>query len=414
MAATGEDELDFLIELISTRIINNASDNFDLKFADWLDPSGKLVINYSKWKESRTDGHYEAAVSQSKHLFDLYKKNVGEADFNKRISTLATINKNGLMRSLLKGIDDQLKKVFIPTNQQLYSSNGLKTSTNHESQQTKGNTSGNFYSLEPKSHDRVENKKTSACASDTLSVKPIKELTGILGRKRGIKGHYNSSCIDATFFSMFAFTSKFDEVLYGSLNEEDNPKLSNIRHILREEIVHPLRKDKYVGAEKMLLFRSVLEDHTSDKGFICEERDPEELLTTVLERIFNIPPYLEMSSGQTSHLCQLLVMPDLSTTKPPTVQELFDKSFETYETKLKKIPRVLILQMPRFGAEKVFSQIIPSPQLSISHVIENEILSSLGPKRVVMELFAIVCIDTAHYVSFVKCGSGTKSSWCFF
>ena len=31
-----------------------------------------------------------------------------------------------------------------------------------------------------------------------------------------------------------------------------------------------------------------------------------------------------------------------------------------------------------------------------------------------MELFAVVCIETSHYVAFVKCGDGVDKSWCFF
>lgn len=31
-----------------------------------------------------------------------------------------------------------------------------------------------------------------------------------------------------------------------------------------------------------------------------------------------------------------------------------------------------------------------------------------------MELFAVVCIETSHYVSFVKTGTGEKAPWCFF
>lgn len=34
--------------------------------------------------------------------------------------------------------------------------------------------------------------------------------------------------------------------------------------------------------------------------------------------------------------------------------------------------------------------------------------------RVYMELFAVVCIETSHYVSFVKTGSGETAPWCFF
>lgn len=34
--------------------------------------------------------------------------------------------------------------------------------------------------------------------------------------------------------------------------------------------------------------------------------------------------------------------------------------------------------------------------------------------RIFMELFAVVCIETSHYVAFVKCGSGLDAPWCFF
>lgn len=31
-----------------------------------------------------------------------------------------------------------------------------------------------------------------------------------------------------------------------------------------------------------------------------------------------------------------------------------------------------------------------------------------------MDLFAVVCIETSHYVAFVKCGKDKKAPWCFF
>ena len=34
--------------------------------------------------------------------------------------------------------------------------------------------------------------------------------------------------------------------------------------------------------------------------------------------------------------------------------------------------------------------------------------------RLFMELFAVVCIETSHYVTFAKCGSGPDAPWCFF
>ena len=35
-------------------------------------------------------------------------------------------------------------------------------------------------------------------------------------------------------------------------------------------------------------------------------------------------------------------------------------------------------------------------------------------ERVLLDLFAVVCINTSHYVSFVKCGEGVQEKWVFF
>jgi hypothetical protein len=34
--------------------------------------------------------------------------------------------------------------------------------------------------------------------------------------------------------------------------------------------------------------------------------------------------------------------------------------------------------------------------------------------RIYMELFAVVCIETSHYVAFVKGGTGPDAPWLFF
>jgi ubiquitin thioesterase CYLD len=51
----------------------------------------------------------------------------------------------------------------------------------------------------------------------------------------------------------------------------------------------------------------------------------------------------------------------------------------------------------------------------LSVPIEFSILQDHCPvPRLYMELFAVVCIETSHYVAFVKCGSGSDAPWCFF
>jgi len=38
----------------------------------------------------------------------------------------------------------------------------------------------------------------------------------------------------------------------------------------------------------------------------------------------------------------------------------------------------------------------------------------MGIPREKMELFAVICIQTSHYVSFVKTGKGNNAKWIFF
>lgn len=46
------------------------------------------------------------------------------------------------------------------------------------------------------------------------------ELREICGMFKGIQGHNNSCYLDATLFSMFAFTNVFDSVLYREPNQD--------------------------------------------------------------------------------------------------------------------------------------------------------------------------------------------------
>lgn len=298
------------------------------------------------------------------------------------------------------------------------------------------------------------------------------------GRNRGVQGHQNSCYLDATLFAMFSFTSVFDCLLYRPQNPQDINEYNEVQRVLREEIVNPLRKNWFVRADRVMKLRQLLDSLTSVKGLMSEEKDPEELLNSLLSQTLKAAPFLELSSGQTAHLYQLFVERDESKSLP-SVQELFEQSFLTSGIKLKRVPSVLILQMPRFGRQfKVYDRILPSQLLDVTDVIEDaprqcivcgklasyecpecfgdhgsgldstsfcdtclnrvhnhhkrrnhktsrlqvpqEYLtqrfrsSESSSTRLFMELFAVVCIETSHYVSFVKCGLGPDAPWCFF
>ncbi|KDR15361.1 putative ubiquitin carboxyl-terminal hydrolase CYLD [Zootermopsis nevadensis] len=300
-------------------------------------------------------------------------------------------------------------------------------------------------------------------------------LESLCGKYRGIQGHHNSCYLDATLFSMFTFTSVFDSLLFRPQTENDVPQYQEVQRVLREEIVNPLRQNLYVRADRVMKLRTLLENLSSVTGLTSEEKDPEEFLTSLIAQILRAEPFLKLSSGQEAYHYQLFVEKDEHLILP-SVQQLFEQSFLASDIKLKEVPACLIIQMPRFGKSfKMYPRILPSQLLDVTDIIEDSprqctvcgklaefeckdcfgefgvglesiafcakcletvhshqrrsshgwrplsvpiefsILQDHCPvPRLFMELFAVVCIETSHYVAFVKCGSGSDAPWCFF
>lgn len=316
------------------------------------------------------------------------------------------------------------------------------------------------------------------CPSVTGDVAPLstpEDLQSLCGKNRGIQGHHNSCYLDATLFAMFSCTTIFESLLYRPPTKNDIPEYAEVQRVLKEEIVNPLRTNLYVRADRVMHLRTLLEKLTSVRGLTSEEKDPEEFLNLVLNQILKADPYLKLSSGLESFFYQLFVEKDEKLALP-SVQQLFDQSFLASDIKLRQVPPALLIQMPRFGRQfKMYPRIIPSLYLDITDVLENsprqccicgqvaeveckecfgqfgegldstafctkcldkshahkkrskhQLTRLLVPNeflvlrehtqvpRVFMELFAVLCIETSHYVSFVKCGSGPDAPWCFF
>ncbi|XP_054720365.1 ubiquitin carboxyl-terminal hydrolase CYLD-like isoform X2 [Uloborus diversus] len=316
------------------------------------------------------------------------------------------------------------------------------------------------------------------CPSITGDVPPLsspEDMKLLYGKNRGIQGHHNSCYLDATLFAMFSCTSVFDSILHRPKNSDDIVEYDEVQRILKEEIVNPLRANFYVRADRVMELRKRLERLSSVRGLTSEEKDPEEFLNSLLNQILRAEPFLKLSSGQESYFYQLFVEKDEKLVLP-TVQQLFDQSFLASDIKLAEVPPCLLIQMPRFGKQfKMYPRIIPSQYLDITDVLEDSprqcsicgqvaeyeckecygqfgegldsiafcqkcmdkshshkkrtrhrsVKLSIPPEfrmlkdhtpvpRIYMELFAVVCIETSHYVCFVKCGSGPDAPWCFF
>ncbi|RLU18404.1 hypothetical protein DMN91_008761 [Ooceraea biroi] len=174
------------------------------------------------------------------------------------------------------------------------------------------------------------NMESSVIAGMVRPISVKGDLESICGKYRGIQGHHNSCYLDATLFSMFTFTSVFDNLLFRPPNEKDCPQYEEVQRVLREEIVNPLRKNMFVRADRVMKLRTLLEKLSS----LFVEKD--------------------------DHL------------NLPTVQQLLEQSFLTSNIRLKEVPSCLIIQMPRFGKSfKMYQKIQPTLLLDVTDIIED-------------------------------------------
>ncbi|XP_067853996.1 ubiquitin carboxyl-terminal hydrolase CYLD [Heptranchias perlo] len=305
-------------------------------------------------------------------------------------------------------------------------------------------------------------------------------LAIMVGKKKGIQGHYNSCYLDSTLFCMFAFSSVLDTVLLRPKEKDDVEFYTETQDLLRTEIVNPLRNHGYVCATKIMKLRRILEKVEAASGFTSEEKDPEEFLNILFHHILKVEPLLKIrSAGQKVQDCFFyqIFMDKNENVGVPTIQQLLEWSFITSDLKFAEAPSCLIVQMPRFGKDfKMFKKIFPSLELDITDLLEDtprdcricgglalyeckecyddiDITAGkiqqfckacttqvhLHPKREghkqrkvtlpeqmadyawrrhcvprqKMKLFAVLCIETSHYVAFVKYGPD-DSAWLFF
>ncbi|XP_064190251.1 ubiquitin carboxyl-terminal hydrolase CYLD isoform X2 [Anguilla rostrata] len=311
------------------------------------------------------------------------------------------------------------------------------------------------------------------------SVAPLSSeqvLQVLVGRMRGIQGHCNSCYMDSALFSLFSCSSTLDSLLFMSTHQQD----AAVQTTLLQQIVNPLRSKGFVPSENVMKLRRQLQDGGhSDHTFTTEEKDPEEFLTLVMQRILCLEPLLKLSAGDKvqENYCYQIFLDQKHSLILPTVQQLLEHSLHWSGLTLAEIPSCLILQMPRFGKKfKLFDKIIPSLELDISDLLSESPrecvlcgqLAGLectdcftdptfgrtgfkqfcrtcsaqvhshpqrklhrpsdlrlpegyppsgarqwGPPREKLQLFAVLCIETSHYVSFVRYGP-RPGDWLFF
>ncbi|XP_041834546.1 ubiquitin carboxyl-terminal hydrolase CYLD isoform X2 [Melanotaenia boesemani] len=301
---------------------------------------------------------------------------------------------------------------------------------------------------------------------DAPPVPETEALPLLVGRMKGIQGHINSCYLDATLFSLFSSSAAVD-CICRKLADTERPITCTLR-----AIVNCLRRQGFVPAESVMNLRKQLGCDTFRK----DEKDPEEFITVLFQKVLCMEPLLKLRSeggiSQGAYTLQIFLEKE-QIRQMPTVQQLLDTSCLSADLKFETMPSCLIIQMPRFGNKyKMFPYIIPSVELDVTdllyssprecficgHLAEFECLQCLPDRKLQpgrikqfcttcctqmhrhparcghspraltvpadvaadapaakrsMQLFAVLCIQTSHYVSFVKYGPAPHS-WLFF
>ena len=306
-----------------------------------------------------------------------------------------------------------------------------------------------------------------SCSSELTPYCPHRQAftEDLVGRDRGIIGGSNSCYMDTVFMAMFTFSSEYDFLFLDPAHE--NQTAAYVKQNLQDLVVQPLRENFLVTFEDMMKFRGILDRMGPTGGFSTSMKDVEEFLDHFFSQILHTPEFLQFSTNQRSYLYQLLGMPNKD--HIPSVQQLMEYSFVEPKVKLTRTPSRLILQMPRFGARKIYDSIFLNPVLDASDIImgfprqcnlcsmpatlecigclQSSPLKTLSdcsfcnecfeeehptrnsshdarnvdtvpgaprrPKREKFRLMAVVCIRTSHYVCYLRCGKTENATWIY-
>ncbi|XP_040272720.1 ubiquitin carboxyl-terminal hydrolase CYLD-like [Bufo bufo] len=318
---------------------------------------------------------------------------------------------------------------------------------------------------------------TSKCVEEnTPPATDSEAIDCLIGWKKGIQGHCNSCYLDATLFCMFACSSALDTLLLRPPDKNDSDSYTDTRDLLRTEIVNPLRKNGYVCATKIMALRKILEAAGKNTGFTNEEKDPEEFLNHLFQVLRVEPLFYIRTAKKKPQGCIFyqIFMEKKQSVDVPSVQQLLEWSMVTCDLKFTEVPSCLIIQMPRNGKNfKMFNTIIPTQQLDITDLLEDtprqcSVCQSLAVvecldcyedleitpgqikqycaicnkqvhlhrqrcghqprnlsvpenlngqavlQRQSLQLYAVLCIETSHYVAFIKMNSDNRPLWVFF
>ncbi|XP_072110542.1 ubiquitin carboxyl-terminal hydrolase CYLD-like [Mobula birostris] len=294
------------------------------------------------------------------------------------------------------------------------------------------------------------------------------------GRMRGIQGHCNSCYMDSALFSLFSCSMVLDSLLYKSTTHHNAHIQQILREEIVNPLRRDGFVDckKVMNLRQELTQGGYCAGFTSE-----EKDPEEFLNVIMHQVLGLEPLLKLKSQGLKDQdcFCHQIFIDEDDELLVPTVQQLVEQSFHCNHLKLTEVPSCFFIQMPRFGKSyKMFEKIIPSLELDITDLLSDsprecclcadlatreceecfrdKLFSKTGLKqycdacwhqvhkhparrahkptvlqcppeyersqrarvpREKMQLFAMLCIETSHYVSFIKYGPG-DGDWMFF
>ncbi|XP_070688473.1 ubiquitin carboxyl-terminal hydrolase CYLD isoform X2 [Pempheris klunzingeri] len=305
-----------------------------------------------------------------------------------------------------------------------------------------------------------------------ISTEQVNQI--LIGRMKGIQGHCNSCYMDAALFSLFSCSSVLDSMLFKSTEPQDAPIQKTLLYDIVNPL---RSKGFVEGRHIMKLRQQLQKHGYSHSFTTDEKDPEEFLTVIMHHILALDPLLKLSAGGKVQEsYCYQIFLDQNHSLVLPTVQQLLEHSFYSAGLKLAEVPSCLILQMPRFGKKfKMFDKIIPSLELDVTDLLsegpqqcmlcgklaqeectdcfKDPLFSQTGFKifcktcssqvhshpqrhshqpapleipvgylgrgvpqtltRDKLELFAVLCIETSHYVSFIKHGPNSQD-WIFF
>ncbi|KAF3690467.1 Ubiquitin carboxyl-terminal hydrolase CYLD [Channa argus] len=335
--------------------------------------------------------------------------------------------------------------------------------------------SANHHKKMPQVEDTEKDGESTTWTLETVPPVSAEQVQQILiGRMKGIQGHCNSCYMDAALFGLFSCSSVLDSMLFKSTAPQDAPIQKTLLHNIVNPL---RSKGFVEGRHIMKLRQQLQKHGYSHSFTTDEKDPEEFLIVIMHHILALDPLLKLSAGGKVQEsYCYQIFLDQNHSLVLPTVQQLLEHSFHSTGLKLAEVPSCLILQMPRFGKKfKMFDKIIPSLELDITDLLsegpqqcilcghlaakectecfKDPVFNQTGFKvfcmtcssqvhshpqrrfhkpvdldippaylghsmphaltRDKLELFAVLCIETSHYVSFIKYGPKSED-WIFF